>query len=118
MNHINLSATIGVGMRISFGRRAVRGPTCVADAGFSLDGRAAQRRNEVFQFAHSAPHFDGVGAAVVGATGDGDARRIVAAIFQFAQPRRQNRRGLPSANVSNNSTHDDLVTQVAANRGE
>ena len=96
----DFAALADVGVGVDIVRLAVGGPAGVADA-----DRARQIRALVRQVAeHLQPparllHAERTRAA------DGDARRVIAAVFQTPQTVQQNGSRLLLAHISNNSTH-------------
>ena len=74
------AGAVAVRMGVLLGRPAVRGPARVADAVVAVDGLGADGVLELRQLAGAAPQPDG---AVLH---DGDARRVVAAVLELAQP--------------------------------
>jgi hypothetical protein len=75
----------------------------VADAVSAVEWLQADRFFEVAQFALGAAHVQ-----MMRFIDDGDARRVVAAIFEFAQPVDDDRHDLFIAYVSHNATHELL----------
>ena len=90
-----------VAMRVGvlFGRPSVRRPAGVADAVVAIERVAGDGLLEPRELAGAAPQFDGALAD------DGDARRIVSAIFEPAQPVDENRHDLPLPDVPDDAAH-------------
>ena len=86
-------------MRVALAGLAVGGPARVPDADVARDRRLGQPGRQVAQLADVAADGD---AAVLD---DGDARRIVAAIFQPAQPVHDDLGGVARADVANDAAH-------------
>ena len=80
VDHHDFAGAIAVRMGVFLGGAAVRGPARVADAVDAVERRDADRFFEIAQLARGAADFE---LAVV--ADDGDAGRIVAAIFEAAQ---------------------------------
>ena len=76
------AGAVAMRMGVLFGGAAVRGPAGVADAEGAVERMLAQDLFQVAQLAGSAAHFERCAAWAA----DGDARRVVAAIFQAPQP--------------------------------
>jgi hypothetical protein len=87
-------------MGILFGRPAVRRPAGVADAIRSVKRFEPYRLFEIAQLSLGAPQ-----RKIVIFVNDGNARRIVTAIFQFPQAVDDQRHNLFIPNVSDNSAH-------------
>src|SRR5262249_13738458 len=86
-------------MRIRVARLAVGGPARVTDADGAaepLRQRRLERRDLADRLVHPEP----------AARDDGDARRIVAAVFQTVEAREQDRRRLLPSDVSDDATHE------------
>ena len=90
-----------VGMGVDVVRLAVRGPAGVPQADAALDGPAAL--DQVAQHLQAALGF--LHLQHVLRRNDGNARRVVPAIFQPCQPVQQDGRGLFCANITNNTAH-------------
>jgi len=74
-------------MGVFFGRAAVRGPPRVADAEGSLERVLAQNLFQIVQLAGGAPNFKrGGGKRGARRAAHGNARRVVAAVFEAAKP--------------------------------
>src|SRR6185369_9239151 len=86
-------------MRIAFGRRTVRGPARVADAGDALQRLVVKQLGELGELAGTAPPVD------VPVIQGGDACRIVTAIFQPLQGVENKRRNLTCSCDADNSAH-------------
>src|SRR6185369_14699917 len=87
-------------VRVFFGGTAVRGPTRVADAVGAVEWTEPDRLFEIAQFSFGATNLE-----VVIFIDDGDTRRVVTAILEFAQPVDDERHHLLIAYITNNSTH-------------
>src|SRR5690349_19608163 len=105
MDHDDAAGAIAMRMRVLFGRTAVSGPTRVADAVRAVEWTEPNRLFEIAQFAFGATDLE-----IVLFVDYGDARRVVTAILEFAQPVDDERHDLFIANVTNNSTHASLIT--------
>ena len=96
---------VGVGMRVGRGRRAVSGPAGVADA------ERARRHDSVellLQHGELAGRLHDLEAVAVHHR---DARRVVAAVLEPAQPLEQQSRRLAGADVADDAAH--RVTSLA-----
>jgi len=89
-----------VRMGIALGGDAVGGPAGVGDAQLAMDGIGIEA---LLQRGHLAHGTDALQPSRFVA--DGDACRVVAAVFQAAQPFHQYRGDVPAANGANDSTH-------------
>ena len=97
------------GMGVLFGGAAVGGPAGVADAEGAVDGMLAQHLFQVAQLARRAAHLKrGAGGAA-----HGDARRVVAAVFQPPQPFDDDRNYLLGADITDNSAHEVILNDDA-----
>ena len=99
MHHGKLAAFVHMGMGIDVAGFSVGGPPGVTDADGTHRFMAHDFLPQGVQTAHAFFHVD---LAVVV---NGDARRIIPSIFQFAQPFHQKRRGLMTSDVTNNTAH-------------
>jgi len=88
-----------VGMRIFGGRAAVGGPSGVADAGFTGQGIMDQKVRQVDQFANGATTIQNATVYC------GDARAVIAAIFQTFQRLDQRGGGFVVSKNADNTTH-------------
>src|SRR5580658_2279110 len=95
-------------MRVLFGRAAVGGPARVPDPVNAFQRGRANGFFQVVQLARRAPNFQ---LAVF--SHDGNAGRIVAAIFQALQAVQNQRHYGLVANVTDNSAHEDLLLEAA-----
>src|SRR5258706_1979196 len=86
-------------MRVCFGGSAMRRPACVPDSVGAFEGRFLQHFLQIAHFPWSAADFQ---LAIVDY---GDARRVIAAIFELAQAFDDDRDYLFRSNVTDNSTH-------------
>ena len=89
----------GMGMGIAFGRRAMRRPARVTDAGMAAQRLLLQHRAQPVQIA------GGAAARNLAVFQGGDARRVIAAIFQPLQRFQNDRCNIPRARDSDNATH-------------
>src|SRR5690349_20059308 len=105
MDHNHAAGTVAMWMRVLYGRTAVSGPTRVADAVRAVERTEPNRLFEIAQFAFGATNLE-----IVLFIDDSDARRVVTAILEFAQPVDDERHYLFIANVTNNSTRASLIT--------
>ena len=78
MYHDDSAGTVAVGVGIFFGGASMGGPAGVADAESAFDGMLAQDCFKIGEFARSAAHLERWARR----TADGDARRIVSAVFE------------------------------------
>ena len=78
MNHDDAAGAVAMGMGIFFRGAAVGCPARVADAEGAIHGIFAQDCFKVAELAGRATHLE----LVARGTADGDARRIVAAVFE------------------------------------
>ncbi len=74
------AGAVAMGVGVLFGGAAVGGPAGVADAEGAVDGILVEDFFELAEFAGGATELEAVAIAT-----DGDARRVVAAIFEAAQ---------------------------------
>ena len=95
------AATGEMRMGVLHGRRAVGGPTRVGDAGGAVDRCVVQVLREFGDAANGAAAGDFRGA--VG--GDGDAGRIVAAVFEPLQALDQNGRNVAPGHCAHDAAH-------------
>jgi hypothetical protein len=99
VHHDELSRAVAVGMGVLLGRTSVRGPARVADAVVAADRIEADHLLEVRELARPAPQADH------GVLHDCDARRIVAAVLQLAQPVDEHGDYVLRSDVSNDPAH-------------
>ena len=83
VHHDEGAGAVAVRVRVLLSGAAVCGPARVADAVGAVQRLVAQHGFQVAQLAGGAAHVEFGG--VHGVTGDGDAGRIVAAVFQTTQ---------------------------------
>jgi hypothetical protein len=99
------AGAVAMGMGVLFGGAAVRGPAGVADAEGAVERMLAQNLFEIGELAGSAAQFKrGLRRAA-----DGDACRVIAAIFEPAQPLNDDRDHLLFpyiADVTDDAAHD------------
>ena len=95
-----LAGEIDVRMGVALARLAVGGPARVADADVALDRRFRQPRRQVAQLADIAADGD------LPILDDGDARRVIAAIFQPPQPVHDDLGRVARPDVTDNTTHN------------
>ncbi|MCK7579976.1 MAG: hypothetical protein MZV65_32750 [Chromatiales bacterium] len=96
-----------VRMGVGFGRLAVGGPAGVAD------GRHWSRGAVVTHLGDQMVEFaDGFEATQCARLQYGEARRIIAAIFQLAQSREHDRGGFLRADVADDSTHFKILGSI------
>ena len=100
MHHHDVAVAIAMRMRVFFGGTPVRGPARVPDAIRASQRLIADGFFQIAQFSGRAPQFQ---APV--AVQHGDARRIVAAVFQPPQTIQDDRHRIAAADVSHNSAH-------------
>jgi hypothetical protein len=94
------AGAVAVGVRILFCRPAMGGPAGVADAEAALDGAGGDDGLKVAQLAGGAAQLQAARAA-----GNGDAGRVVAAVFEAAQAFNDDWDGVVWADVPDDSTH-------------
>ena len=106
------AGAVAVGVGVLFGGAAVGGPAGVADAEGAVEGMVAQDFFEIAELAGGAADFEesGVGAA------DGDAGRVVAAVFEAAQALDDDGDDFLTADVANNSAHDWILCEASRDR--
>jgi len=98
----NAARAVTVRMRIFLGGAAMRSPARVANAIGAFERTLANHLFQPAQLAGGAAQLQSVTKAA-----NGDARRIVAAILQAAQPLNDDRNDVfPLTNVSNNAAHN------------
>ena len=100
---------IEVRMRIDVGRGTMSGPAGMADAGMAGGGGLKQKRRDSFV---DAPLFFADLERVP--VENGDARAVIAAVFEPAQPVDDDRRRLVISNIANNSAHNLKYRLIAA----
>ena len=100
VHHDDLAGAVAVRMGVLFGGAAVGGPAGVADAVGAIERLQADRLFQVAQLAFGAAHLQSFTVA-----GDGDSRRVVAAVFQATQAVDDDGHDAFLANVSNDSAH-------------
>jgi len=100
MDDDDLAGAIPVGMRVLFGWTSMRGPARVADAVRAVDGGLPDYFLKIVKFSRCTPDFH---FAVL--SDNGDARGIVAAIFQPPQTIQDERNDFLGADISDDSTH-------------
>src|SRR5215211_5777598 len=98
-------------MSVLFSGTAVCGPTRVADAVSAVEWTQADGLFEVAQFSFSATDLE-----VVLFIDDRNTGRVVAAIFELAQPIDDERHHLFVSDVTNNSTHSICLLLVFNHR--
>jgi len=95
------AAAVAVGVGVFFGGAAVGGPAGVANAEGAVDGRVGDDGFEVAELAGGAAEEQAFGAS-----GDGDAGGVVAAVLEAAESFNDDGDYGLGANVTNDSTHD------------
>ena len=98
-------------MRVAVGRAAVRRPAGVADAGAAV-GAAGAPRGRRRAPASLPARFARLDDAVV--VDDGDARRVVAAVFEAAKAAHEHVEAVALSDVSDDSTHAANSTVAAS----
>ena len=96
----------GMRMGVVLGRPAVRGPARVPDAGMARERFGAQSRFKVFEFAFGAAAVEMI------AFERGDARGILAAIFQPLERIHQLLRDRTAPQNADNAAHADQYPQI------
>jgi len=112
MDHDDAARAIPMGVGVLFGGPPVGSPAGVADAEGAIDGMFAQDLFQIDQLARSAAHLKG---GAVG-TAHGDARRVVAAVFQPPQPFDDDRNHLLWTDITDNSAHNKILNDDAGGR--
>ena len=103
------AGAVAMGMGVLFGGAAVRGPAGVADAEGAVERMLAQNLFKVGELAWSATHFKrGAGRAA-----HGDARRVIAAVFQAPQPLDDDRNYFLWTDVADNSAHAAILSDLS-----
>src|SRR5688572_9715878 len=106
MDDRETTRAVAVRMRIAIARLAMRRPARVCDA-----RRALQLRGQLpLQLTHFAFGLVHAELAVARA---GDARRVVAAIFESMQPFHEDRARVAPADVTDDSTHASDLREVS-----
>ena len=100
----DVAGAVAVRMGVFFGGAAVRGPAGMADAVVAIDRIEAQDVFEVAKFTRRAADAEGLIVAV-----DGDARGIIAAVFEAFQAIQNDRNGALRAHIADNSAHKFIV---------
>src|SRR5579864_930933 len=100
VNDHDFAGAIAVRMRIFFGRAAMSGPACVADAVGALDRLEADHFFQIAQLAFSAADLKPLPVA-----GNGNASRIVAPIFQAPQSLEDDGNHTFLADVADDAAH-------------
>jgi hypothetical protein len=103
---------VQVGVGILVGRRAVRRPTRVSDAGRAGDGFLVAETSQAGvdaagPFAHLHPAL----------AGNAQARAVIAAVFEAAQSFEKNGNRVLFAEIANDATHGCLRVESSANAG-
>ncbi len=99
VHHRELSAFVEMRMRIVIRHAPVRGPARVTDADAAFDRLVLDQRREICNAPHALADFDAA------AIQRGDARGVIAAIFQPAQPIEEDGSRVCFADVANNAAH-------------
>ena len=103
------AGAVAMGVGVFFGGAAMGGPAGVADAEGAVERMFAKDFFEIAEFAGSAADLEesGIGAA------DGDAGRVVAAIFEAAQALNDDGDNLLTADVTDDSAHEWILCEGA-----
>ena len=101
------AGAVAMRMGVLFSGAAVGGPAGVADAEGAVEGMFAQDFFQVVQLAGGAAHLE---KSAVGAA-DGDAGRVVAAVFEAPQPLDDDGNDLLSADVADDSAHESILCE-------
>ena len=109
VNHDDIASAVAMLVGIFLGRAAVRRPARVADAVGAIHGVQLQHVFEVAKFAGSAANAEGLVIAI-----NGEARRVIAAIFQLLQAFENDGYRALRPHVTDNSTHAVIVRNLAA----
>src|SRR5579872_1213465 len=98
-----------VRVRVVLAGASVRRPARMADPGRAREGRLAERRVEVGEFAHGADDLDPAGRRTpLWRRVDGDARRVVAAILEALQAVHQNIDAIFGTDITDDAAHIGL----------
>ena len=100
MHDDDLAGAVAMRMSIFFGGTAVRGPARVTDAIGPFKGFEANRFFQVAQLAFGAAQLK-----LIPVAGDGDTRRVIAAVLKSPQALDNDGNYFLFADVANNSTH-------------
>jgi len=100
-----LAGAIGVGMGVDVVRAAVGGPAGVGDARVAGRRATVELLGEVAELAGLFLHED-----VTGIGQQRDARRVIAAVLQAAQPVQQDGRRVTRADVTDDAAHERLLS--------
>ncbi len=111
VDHDDLAGAIAVRMSVFLRRAAVRGPARVADAVDAVDWRDADGFLEVAQLSGGAANFK---FAIV--AHDGDAGRIISAIFQAPQAVQDQRHHALWADITDNAAHGRCSSKLPESR--
>ncbi len=104
------SGAVSVRVGVLLGGAAVRRPAGVADAVGAVDGIFGENLGEVAELARSTTDLERVAA-----TSDGDARRVIAAVFEAGEAFHDDGDAGLGADVTDDSTHTRSV--AARNEG-
>ena len=99
------AGAVAVGVGVLLGGAAVGGPASVADAEGALDGTGGENGLEVAELAGGAAELEAGGAS-----GDGYAGGVIAAVFEAAQAFDDDGDGGVGANISDDSAHKTSVS--------
>ena len=97
---------VGMGMGVRLGDAAMGRPAGVANAPGPVD----MGRHRCFERGDLADRFDDAQRRLAGGlSADGDARRVIAPVFESSQAFKQDIRGFSRSGVSNDATHASLL---------
>ena len=103
------AGAVAMGMGILFRGAAMRGPAGVADAEGAVERMLAQNLFQVGELARRAAHLErGAGWAA-----HGDARRVVAAVFQAPQPLDDDRNYFLWTDITDNAAHAAILSDLS-----
>ena len=103
------AGAVAMGMGVLFRGTAVGGPAGVADAEGALKGMFAQNLFKVGELAGGAADIQ----CRAGGAADGDACRVVAAVFETPQPFDDDRNYLLGTDVTNYAAHATILNERA-----
>ena len=104
------AGAIAMGMGVLFRGPSVRSPACVANAKAALKRMLAQHFLQIAQLARCAPHLK----SRAGWTAHGDSRRVVATVLQPPQPFDDDRNYLLLADITDDSAHAMILSDIRA----
>ena len=100
VHHHDIALAIAMRVRVLFRGPPVRGPARVPDAVTAVDRVLPDGFFQVAQLSRGAANSQRIVIAI-----NGDARRVIAAVFEAFQALEDNRNSLPLPDITDNSTH-------------